>query len=161
MTTGNIKKPITIFPDIPRDVPLVDNKGMLTDAWKFIFDQAFTALQTNLKPEGFVIPQETTANINKLIGTQSFTNEIYDTTVDSFKGNAKYPNPDGSKTQVWMPFAMITNFAGNPNGNVPGSLYWFCWDTSDSELWICTTAGNAANAVWTSCCCSMDAMLLL
>jgi len=161
MTTTSPKKQLSIFPDIPRDVPLVNEKGMITDDWRFILDQLFTALQINLKPEGFVIPQQSTSNINQLTGTTSFTNIIYDTTVDSFKGNAKYPNPGGTKTQIWMPFAMITSFAGNPNGNVPGSLYWFCWDTADNELWICTTAGNAANAVWATVFSGIDALLLL
>jgi hypothetical protein len=39
--------------------------------------------------------------------------------------------------------------AGNPNGVVAGTTYQFCWDTSDSELWICTTSGTATTAVWT------------
>ncbi len=41
-------------------------------------------------------------------------------------------------------------FAGNPNGSVAGTTYQFLWDTTDSELWICTTTGNAASAVWTT-----------
>lgn len=40
-------------------------------------------------------------------------------------------------------------FAGNPNGNVAGVIYQLLWDTTDSELWICTTSGSALSAVWT------------
>jgi hypothetical protein len=40
--------------------------------------------------------------------------------------------------------------AGNPNGAVAGTTYQFCWDTTDSILWICTTSGTATTAVWTS-----------
>jgi hypothetical protein len=39
--------------------------------------------------------------------------------------------------------------AGNPNGLVAGTLYQLCWDTVNNILYICTTAGNAATAVWT------------
>lgn len=40
-------------------------------------------------------------------------------------------------------------YAGDPNGNVAG--YWIgqpCWDSSNSKLYLCTTTGDAANAVW-------------
>lgn len=39
--------------------------------------------------------------------------------------------------------------AGNPNGAVAGTTYQFCWNTSASELYICTTSGTATTAVWT------------
>jgi len=38
--------------------------------------------------------------------------------------------------------------AGNPNGSVAGSTYQLLWDTTDNLLWVCTTTGNAATAVW-------------
>lgn len=43
----------------------------------------------------------------------------------------------------------ILHYAGNPNGNVAGNVYQFCWDTTGSVLYVCTTSGNAASAVWT------------
>src|SRR6267154_4638942 len=43
----------------------------------------------------------------------------------------------------------ILHNAGDPNGSVAGVVYQFCWDTSNSVLYICTTSGNAATAVWT------------
>ena len=45
---------------------------------------------------------------------------------------------------------IIKNFAGNPNGNVAGTIYNFCWDTADDILYICTTTGTTSSAVWTS-----------
>lgn len=51
---------------------------------------------------------------------------------------------------------MILSYAGNPNGNVAGVQYQLCWDTTDKELFICTTSGNAATAVWTSFSTSID-----
>lgn len=43
----------------------------------------------------------------------------------------------------------IANYAGNPNGNVAGTTFNFCWDTSNLNLWVCTTSGNSSTAVWT------------
>lgn len=39
--------------------------------------------------------------------------------------------------------------SGNPNGVLAGTTFQFCWDTLDSELFICTTSGSASTAVWT------------
>ena len=59
-----------------------------------------------------------------------------------------------SKETLAQAFALILsqtilNFAGNPNGLVAGTVYQLLWDTTDMTLWICTTTGNAATAVWT------------
>lgn len=39
--------------------------------------------------------------------------------------------------------------SGNPNGAVAGVTYQFCWDTLNSQLYICTTSGSSSTAVWT------------
>lgn len=44
---------------------------------------------------------------------------------------------------------VVLNFSGNPNGNVAGSIYQLCWDTSDSAMYVCTTTGSTSTAVWT------------
>lgn len=81
----NIQK--ALWPDLPRDQPLVDKNGMLTAVWQFTLDQLILALQTNLKPEGFVIPPQTAANIANLTAEKSNNNIIYDSTNNLFKGN--------------------------------------------------------------------------
>jgi hypothetical protein len=43
---------------------------------------------------------------------------------------------------------IIFTFAGNPNGNVAGIINNLCWDSVDKILYICTTAGSVATAVW-------------
>jgi hypothetical protein len=43
----------------------------------------------------------------------------------------------------------ILSFAGNPNGNVAGTTFTLCWDTTDNILYICTTSGTSTTAVWT------------
>lgn len=42
-----------------------------------------------------------------------------------------------------------TYYAGNPNGNVAGQLHDTVYDTVSADVYFCTTAGNAAAAVWT------------
>lgn len=44
---------------------------------------------------------------------------------------------------------IIIDNAGNPNGVVAGGLNQLCWDSANQILYICTTAGNSATAVWT------------
>ena len=42
----------------------------------------------------------------------------------------------------------ILSHAGNPNGVVAGTTFQLLWDTTNSELWICTTSGSSSTAVW-------------
>lgn len=50
-----------------------------------------------------------------------------------------------------MSLALSTNnlsYPGNPNGNLAGTSYQTCFDTTNKLLWICTTSGSASTAVW-------------
>ncbi|MGF7131897.1 hypothetical protein P3T40_003380 [Paraburkholderia sp. EB58] len=58
-------------------------------------------------------------------------------------------------TAVWSRNSLMQVYAGNPNGVVAGlagvaggASPSMIWDTSESVLWICTTAGTATTAVW-------------
>lgn len=86
MTTQD-KKQLAIFPDWPRDPVIINEKGMLTDPYKLFFQQLVMALQTNFKPEGYVIPPKPTSDIIQLIAQASNNNIIYDSTTNQFKGN--------------------------------------------------------------------------
>lgn len=93
-----VKKPLTIFPDFPSNVKLVDENGYMSKDFQLFFDQLILALQTNFKPEGFVIPQEIASDIVLLTGTQSFANIVYDSTNNEFKGNIN---------GTWMTFTLM------------------------------------------------------
>jgi hypothetical protein len=81
------RKQQAIFPDLPRDKHLVDTSGNITPHWDLFFQQLVMALQTNLKPEGFVIPPQSASNIASLGNTSaSVGNIIYDSTNNQFKG---------------------------------------------------------------------------
>jgi hypothetical protein len=43
---------------------------------------------------------------------------------------------------------VIINYHGNPNLNVAGTSYQFCWDSLNNILWVCTTTGSISTAVW-------------
>lgn len=45
---------------------------------------------------------------------------------------------------------IVLFYSGNPNGNLAGTSYNFCWDGTDKILYICTVTGNASTAVWTN-----------
>lgn len=43
----------------------------------------------------------------------------------------------------------ILNYPGNPNGNVAGNVFQFCYDTTNKILYICTSSGSTVTAIWT------------
>ena len=95
-------KQLSIIPDLPRNPQVVNHEGLLNPEWKLFFDQLILGLQTNLKPEGFVIPQQTAANIALLTSNASLANIIYDSTNNLFKGNVQTaPN-----TFTWKTFTL-------------------------------------------------------
>jgi hypothetical protein len=141
------------FPDIPRNEPFLNQDGTVNHYWMLYFDNLNMALQRTFSPEGFVMPDQSQSDIDTyLIDDEVFiANIIYDNTNNVFNGNilntASNP-PDG--TQYWIPFAMITTSTTNPNGHVPGYVTELCLDTVGKVLYVCTTAGDAASAVWTA-----------
>jgi len=86
MTTQTNKQQ-AIFPDLPRDKQVIDKEGNMTQQWDLFFQNLVMALQTNLKPEGFVVPPKPTSDIIQLIQDASNNNIIYDSTTNEFKGN--------------------------------------------------------------------------
>lgn len=74
---------------------------------------------------------------------------------------------DANNVQIWSidpvwssDFSTVAQFAvnaGTPNGNVAGTAGTFgglpssvIWDITNNILYVCTTTGNAATAVWTA-----------
>lgn len=97
MTTQTPKQQ-AVFPDLPRQHPIVGKDGMMTDYWSLFFDNLVTTLQNNFNPEGILVPNQTAANIADLTATQpnpptgantrlSTANVLYDSTNHEFKGN--------------------------------------------------------------------------
>lgn len=153
MTTQDAPKQQAIFPDCPATNQIVNKDGSMVEEWQLFFQQLILALQTNYGPEGIVAPQQTDANIALLTAIQSIANILYSSTTNVFEGNVLNTadtDASSSGTQFWLPFAMITTYAGNPNTHLPGYLTELCLDTSNQVLYVCTVAGNAAGTTWTA-----------
>ncbi len=183
--------PQAIFPDLPRESPAVTKEGDFVQQWSLGLSQLFQALQANFSNEGIKFPPLSasemasiaslySAYIDKPLpqndptnGTQKYLPDISGATV--FDSTNRMPNqfvitydasnPPKVASAQWMMLSLITTYAGDPNGNVGGGLNWFCYDTANQELFICTTAGSAngtpsPQAVWTGIV-SEGAFLLL
>ena len=97
MTTFN-----AIFPDYPRDSQMIDLKtGRMNPQWYLFFQQLTQALQTNLKPVGFVIPPLATTN-NADLGNRASAvgNIVFNSTTQEFKGIIEVTPGDPSVTVV-------------------------------------------------------------
>ena len=98
MSFSQSPKQKSLFPDLPRDEPFLQNNGTINPQWLNYFEMQSTALQNYFSPEGYQIPDKSSAEIAKLtatpvnpptgVGTRvSNNNIIYDSTTDEFKGN--------------------------------------------------------------------------
>lgn len=55
--------PPSIFPDLPREVPVIAENGDFSALWSLSFSSLFQALQENYKNEGIIFPRLTAAQI--------------------------------------------------------------------------------------------------
>lgn len=62
MTTQE-KQPQSIFPDYPRERPIVDKTGNLTSTWDMSLNSLYQALQVNFSNEGILFPALTASQI--------------------------------------------------------------------------------------------------
>ena len=61
MSTPN--NPQSIFPDLPREVPVINKDGDFSPLWSLGLSSLFQALQKNFKNEGILFPGLSAANI--------------------------------------------------------------------------------------------------
>ena len=74
---------------------VVDDKGYFLPEWQQFFQQLISQLQTNFSPQGFLLPQLSTTQINYVatnfaassIPSAFYGNMIYDNTLDEAKIN--------------------------------------------------------------------------
>lgn len=60
-TEGQILQ--SIFPDLPRETPVIDEDGNFKPLWSLGFASLFQALQQNYKNEGIIFPRLSATNI--------------------------------------------------------------------------------------------------
>lgn len=66
---------------------IVKEDGELTDSWKFLLSTLITQMQIHLSEEGFIVPQQTTANINQLNLPKKTGAILYDKDTKQLKVN--------------------------------------------------------------------------
>lgn len=55
---------------------------------------------------------------------------------------------------------IILSHEGNPNGALAGSVYQLCWDIVNQLLYVCTSTGDTASAVWTPSVVSLSSLTI-
>lgn len=157
----------SIFPDMPREIPTVDEKGNFMPLWSLAFSSLFQALQRNFKNEGILFPALSATNIaliqsiyTPLIGSSLPLDipdisgqTVFDTTnrvPKQFIITYDASTPPNILSASWLMINVMTFNAGNPNGSVAGVLNWFCYDFTDKILYICTSSGSTSSTVWAS-----------
>lgn len=66
--TLQTKQAQSIFPDYPREQPMVDKSGTLSATWDFSLNSLYQALQANFSNEGILFPALSAANISTIQG---------------------------------------------------------------------------------------------
>ncbi len=61
---------------------VVDKDGFFTPVWREIMRQVLTQLQINFSDEGYLLPQQPTANVVQLNTTKSLGAILYNTDTD-------------------------------------------------------------------------------
>ncbi len=158
----------SIFPDMPRESPVIDKQGNFNPLWDLGLSSLFQALQVNFKNEGIVFPPLSAANMTTIQNLYlPYIGASYNTLIRNLpdiSGQTVYDSTTQISNQFiiaqdaannvtlaeWVPFAMMITNAGDPNGTQAGVLNWLCYDITNKILYACTTAGSAANAVWTA-----------
>ena len=168
--TTQTKQPQSIFPDLPTDKPPVDKEGNFTLFWNLYFVSQAQALQKNFKNEGIVFPPLTSSEMASIQALYtSYIGGTYATltmNLPDISGQTVFDTTTRTSQQFviamdtspaplvtlaeWVPLSVMLTNLGNPNGVVAGVLQWFCYDITNKVLYICTTAGSATNAVWTT-----------
>jgi hypothetical protein len=128
-----------------------------------VLTQAQYAALTTLLADGFTTGILTSAQLNKVLRQSSFMAAGFANWIVSQgisvpdDGNmANLVTEIGQALKVYLGANIGATYAGNPNGHVAGtagvagtSFPSMLWDTTDDQLWICTTTGTATTAVWT------------
>lgn len=158
----------SLFPDMPRENPVVDKDGNFMALWELGLSSLFQALQENYKNEGIRIPLLSAANMQTI--QDLYTTYIGGTynaltlVLPDISGQTVYDRDtqitnqfviaqDGSSVVTlaeWVPLAVMLTHAGDPNGSVAGVLNWLCLDITNHVLYCCSTAGSTSTAAWTA-----------
>lgn len=112
----------SIFPDLPRETPVIDDQGNFSQLWSLGFASLFQALQKNYKNEGILIPPLTDDQAAEI---EALYVPYYNPTpiplppgVPDISGQMIY------NTTLTVPQIFIINFDGATPPNVTAARWW-------------------------------------
>lgn len=155
-----------IFPDFPRETPVLNEEGNFMPLWDLGLGSLFQALQENFKSEGILFPSLSGTNIadiqaiyTPLIGAPLPQNipdisgqTVFDTTNRVSKQFViTYETTIFSNILAaqWNILSYLVLGSGNPNGTQAGQVGWLYYDIVGHALYMCTISGSTSSAVWT------------
>ncbi len=112
----------SIFPDLPRESPAVDQNGNFNQLWSLGFASLFQALQKNYKNEGILIPPLTDAQAAEIaalyVPYYTPTPIPLPPEVPDISGQMIY------NTTLTVPQIFIINFDSSTPPNVTAARWW-------------------------------------
>lgn len=111
-----------IFPDLPREIPVINKEGNFNPLWSLGISSLFQTLQRNFKREGIILPPLTTVQASQIAALYS---KYYTPTpvplppgVEDISGQMIY-NKTLAKPQIF-----IINYDGSNPPNVTAARWW-------------------------------------
>lgn len=111
-----------IFPDFPREVPVIGDDGDFAPLWSLGLSSLFQALQDNYKSEGILLPRLTTAQATSI--ANNYTKYFTPTPVPLPPGIQDISGQIIYNTTLAIPQVFIINFDGAIPPNVTGARWW-------------------------------------
>lgn len=167
MPVTNTNNPTAIFPDFPRESPVLDKHGNFMPLWNLGLSALFQALQENYKNEGILFPKLSAANIATIQALYTpYIGSILPIDLPDISGQTVFDTDnrvskqfvityDNSSPAIvysaqWNILSYMVLGTGDPNGVQAGQVSWLYYDTLGLALYICTTSGSTLTAVWTA-----------
>lgn len=126
--TTQTQKPITIFPDLPRQAKVLDPDGTWSQIHQSFFDQVVNQLQQHFKNEGFLFPPLTASDLATILAP--YTALTGQPLPQNQPGNAQQFLPDLSGQMVFdstnrVPKMFIITY----DGATPPNIVTVAWKT--------------------------------
>jgi len=156
-----------LFPDLPRETPVINKDGDFSALWSLGFSSLFQALQENFSNEGILFPRLSATNIANIQaiyvpyigfplpqGIPDISGKtVFDTTnrvSKQFVITYDSSNPPNILAAQWNILSYLILGTGSPSGIQAGQVSWFYYDLTGHVLYICITSGSTSTAVWTA-----------
>lgn len=106
-------RPIGVVPDLPRDPQILEKDqrtgeftGRMNTTWSLFFDQLVGSLQQVLSPEGFLMPQQSAANLDGPDGALYNDANFLGGIVYDITNNVPRVNVYDGSNYVWKTFTI-------------------------------------------------------